>query len=131
MARHKADHVAIVSQMLQINPASSLYVGNLSYEVNKELLFEIFIQAGPVAKIKYEKKGYALIDFANLVRRWHATACFTLVITCNSIKAATAYQNTTKYPQESASYAYRLFKGNLVLFNRPVKIEFSHRGPPQ
>lgn len=54
------------------NSSKSIYVGNIDPRVNKEQLYEIFIQFGIVNKIRYPKdkisqnyQGYAFIEFSN------------------------------------------------------------------
>ncbi|EDO14443.1 hypothetical protein Kpol_224p1 [Vanderwaltozyma polyspora DSM 70294] len=78
------------------NPDLSVYVGNIDPSITKELLYELFVQISPIAKINYPKdkvlqthQGYAFIDF---------------------------------YTEEDANYAIQAFNNNVQLNNRVLKV---------
>ncbi|XP_005988225.1 RNA-binding protein 7 [Latimeria chalumnae] len=74
----------------------TLFVGNLDSKVTEELLFELFLQAGPLVKVKIPKdkdgkpKQFAFVNFKH---------------------------------EESAPYGMQLLNG-IRLFGRPLKIQF-------
>ncbi|XP_004712867.1 RNA-binding protein 7 isoform X1 [Echinops telfairi] len=74
----------------------TLFVGNLETKVTEELLFELFLQAGPVTKVKIPKdkdgkpKQFAFVNFKHEI---------------------------------SVPYAMNLLNG-IKLFGRPIKIQF-------
>ncbi|AMD18703.1 HBL199Cp [Eremothecium sinecaudum] len=52
------------------NNSCTIYVGNLDSEVTKQCLYELFVQMGPVARIRYPKdkvkqeyQGFAFIEY--------------------------------------------------------------------
>eukprot|EP01023_Acetabularia_acetabulum_P014591 TRINITY_DN17123_c1_g1_i1.p1 TRINITY_DN17123_c1_g1~~TRINITY_DN17123_c1_g1_i1.p1 ORF type:complete len:225 (-),score=26.92 TRINITY_DN17123_c1_g1_i1:262-855(-) len=101
--------------------SQALYFGDLDPKVDKQMLYEIATQAGPVEDINVIKKGdgftYAFVKFRDLVETNKQTR-FLL--------------QSSDVTQVSSVYAYALFSdGLLCLFNRPVKIGFSKENPWQ
>ena len=69
------------------NAEATVYVGNLDTQVTEELLWELFLQAGPVTNVYVPKdrvtsthQGFGFVEFrseedAEYVRRGDATRC--------------------------------------------------------
>ena len=86
----------------QQQPTSTVFFGNLDGRVDRQTLYEIGIQAGPVMEVRVPEdpgsgrsKGFAFVDYESI---------------------------------ESAKYAIQLFTGNLVLYGRSVRLDYSPRG---
>ena len=86
---------AFNSPLFERNQEATIYVGNLDHRVNEELLWELFLQCGPVVnvhiprdKITNEHTGYGFVEF----------------------KA-----------EEDADYAIKIMH-TIKLFNKPIKV---------
>lgn len=63
-------------------PENTVYVGNVDPKVSKELLYELFLQISPVAKIRYPKdkvlqthQGFAFVEFNSPQDAEYASKC--------------------------------------------------------
>lgn len=63
-------------------PDNTVYVGNVDPKVTREILYELFLQICPVAKIRYPKdkilqthQGFAFVEFYNAQDCEYATKC--------------------------------------------------------
>ncbi|PRW60028.1 splicing factor 3B subunit 4 isoform X1 [Chlorella sorokiniana] len=82
-------------------PTSSLYLGNLAPQVTRRHLYEIGIQAGPVVSVT--------LPHESTVNKGTVNKGFGFV----------EYEEV-----EDAAYAVALFRGNLRLFGREVRVQF-------
>lgn len=81
--------------LFERNQEATIYVGNLDHKVTEQLLFELFLQAGPVLhvhlprdKVTNEHTGFGFVEFKN---------------------------------EEDADYSIKLLH-MIKLYNRPIKV---------
>lgn len=59
-----------MEQRAERNPESTIYVGNLSEKISEKILYELFLQAGPIAnvyipkdRVNQESQGYGFVEY--------------------------------------------------------------------
>lgn len=107
-----------------IQPTDTLFLGNLPASVDRDVLYEIGIQAGPVTRVVVPKdpatsksKGFGFIVSGCAARPPRPPPPLTA-----------APHPQTYETVESASYAVSLFTGTLILHGKEVRVAFSPRG---
>lgn len=104
------------------NPHASVYVGNLDPQVLETLLYELFIQAGPVRllhlpkdRILREHQGFGFVEFRTAQDADYAVELFRGVrLFGRTLKMKkTDPQSTTETETLGLSVGARLFVGNL------------------
>ncbi|GBG67834.1 hypothetical protein CBR_g955 [Chara braunii] len=84
------------------NNAATLFLGNLEERVDERLIYEIMVQAGPVVDVHIPR------DKETQRHKGYGFAEFA--------------------SEESAQYAFRLFSGLIVLYNRSVRVGMAGGG---
>lgn len=82
----------------------ALFLGNLDSQVTKAMLYDVCVQAGPVARISLPE--------ASTDGRPKFGFCF--------------YESV-----ESAKYAHALFQNNVRLFGNTMRVDYSPQGNPE
>ena len=98
------------------NQASTIWVGNLEESVNEELLWELFLQVGPVVdvhmpldKITGQSNNYAFVEFENEVDADYAMKVLNMV----KLNGKSLRINRAAREKESLDVGANLFVGNL------------------
>ncbi|KAL9650458.1 hypothetical protein ABK040_004682 [Willaertia magna] len=93
-----------MSQKTERNQASTIYVGNLDQQVDEELLWELFVQVGPITDIKIPRdritnthSGYAFVEYRSEVDANYA------IQVMNQIKLFGKPMKINKYDQDKSS----------------------------
>lgn len=126
--------MALASNIVDRNQEATVYVGNLDIQVTEELLWELFIQAGPVVsvfmprdKITGDHSGYGFVEF-----RTESDAEYALKV-INFIKMFNKPIKVTKSSteQKSNDIGANIFIGNLDISIDEKKLidTFSSFGP--
>jgi hypothetical protein len=121
------------------SPTTTLFFGNLHDKVDRKILYEIAVQAGPVVDVivvadpggKCRGFGFVVrILFCRPMQRHPRRPCKYFV-------AGRLHRAQTPCPRscfqdyetlESAMYAKQLFNGNIRLFGRDVRLDYSPKG---
>lgn len=110
------------------NPHASLYVGNLDPQVTEPLLYELFIQVGPVKQLNLPKdrilrahQGFGFVEYRTIEDAEYAlnilrgVRLFGRTLKINKIEAPTSASSKTVSVNKMAgmSVGARVFVGNL------------------
>jgi len=64
----------ITNQLKEKNINATLFIGNIDQKVNEEILWELFIQTGPIAtlilprdKVDFHHFGYCFVEYESVV----------------------------------------------------------------
>ena len=105
-----------MSQVTERNQEASLYVGDLDPKVTEALLWELFVQAGPVAhihipkdKLSGEHQGYGFVEFYNEIDADYASKVMNMV----KLYGKPLRVNKASRDKNSADVGANLFLGNL------------------
>lgn len=85
--------------------SNTVYVGNLDSRVNKSLLYELFVQAGPISYIKFPKEKQDEDD------NQHSKYAFI------------------KFVNDDVDYVCKLFDNRVSLYGKPLKVRRSNKQP--
>jgi len=112
-------------------PTTTLFVGNIDPRVDRKALYEVAVQAGPVAEVVIptdavtgRAKAFGFV--VSLAEHHLPTSDETSQVFHNTQLLFRALQDYESL--ESAKYALRLFSGNLVLYGRSVRLDYSPKG---
>lgn len=118
------------------NPHASLYVGNLDPQVTEPLLYELFIQVGPIKQLNLPKdrilrahQGYGFVEFRTIDDAEYAlnilrgVRLFGRTLKINKIDAPLATRSTMLDFTPSMSVGARVFIGNLNLLTDGVYLK--------
>lgn len=108
------------------NPQASLYVGNLDSQVTEPLLYELFIQVGPVKQLNLPKdrilrehQGFGFVEFKTIEDAEYAlnilrgVRLYGRTLKINKIEAPSTLKTTVVDHTPSMSVGARVFVGNL------------------
>lgn len=108
------------------NPHASLYVGNLDSQVTEPLLYELFIQVGPIKQLNLPKdrilrehQGFGFVEFKTIEDAEYAlnilrgVRLYGRTLKINKIEAPSASKASTSEYTPSMSVGARIFVGNL------------------
>lgn len=108
------------------NPHASLYVGNLDPQVTEPLLYELFIQVGPVKQLNLPKdrilrehQGFGFVEFKTIEDAEYAlnilrgVRLYGRTLKINKIEAPSASKASAIDFKPSMSVGARIFVGNL------------------
>lgn len=108
------------------NPQASLYVGNLDVQVTENLLYELFIQVGPVKQLNLPKdrilrahQGFGFVEFKTIEDAEYAmkilrgVRLFGRTLKINKIETSSASKTSTAEFMPAMSVGARVFIGNL------------------
>ncbi|CDO92328.1 unnamed protein product [Kluyveromyces dobzhanskii CBS 2104] len=82
--------------------SNTVYVGNLDSKVNKALLYELFVQAGPISSIRFPKDKQE-------ENTEHPTYAFI------------------KFVNDEVDYVCKLFDHKVSLYGKPLKVKKSNK----
>ena len=125
-ARNEPMNVFRKPQENERNPHASLYFGNLDNQVAEPLLYELFIQVGPIKQLNLPKdrvlgahQGYGFVEFKTIEDAEYALSIlrgvrlFGRTLKINKIEAHMPLKANVLYHTPSMSVGARLFVGNL------------------
>lgn len=108
------------------NPHASLYVGNLDPQVTEPLLYELFIQVGPIKQLNLPKdrilrahQGYGFVEYRTIEDAEYAlnilrgVRLFGRTLKINKIEAPLSSRSAVLDLTPSMSVGARVFVGNL------------------
>jgi len=106
----------ITNQLKEKNINATLFIGNIDQKVNEEILWELFIQTGPIAtlilprdKVDFHHFGYCFVEYESVVDCDYTVKIFNPLKLYNKFITISKLNNNTTMFEVGAT----IFIGNL------------------